>query len=40
MSEQKPCSPYCPFRACLACPWQGGAEAQGTLDLQKEENDE
>jgi len=36
----KPCSVYCPFRHCLPCKYQGGAEVQGMFDLQKEENDE
>ena len=40
MSEPKPCSVYCPFKACLVCPWKGGAETQNTLNLEKEQNDE
>ena len=33
----KPCF-WCPFKRCLPCKYQGGAEVQGSFDLEEKEN--
>ena len=36
-----PCDRFCPFSACLACPWQGGvnpAAAEADTDAKRDDS--